>query len=141
MNSTEHSFDWLQRWYTEQCDGDWEHSWGIKIGPLDNPGWTVAIDLEKTSLEDRDYSAESVRRSETDWIFTRVQERRFEASCGPGNLTEVLTMFRLWAEGAKADSGEGAMRAGQSAPCSPLGASPGLCTGGKTLQGGHDVFP
>ncbi|MFI5872216.1 immunity 53 family protein [Streptomyces sp. NPDC051445] len=100
MDRTVHSFDWLQRWYSEQCDGDWEHSWGIKIGPLDNPGWTVAIDLEETSLEGRDYSAESVRRSETDWIFTRVQERRFKASCGPGNLTEVVTMFRVWAEGS-----------------------------------------
>ncbi len=101
MNSTEHSFDWLQRWYSEQCDGDWEHSWGIKIGPLDNPGWTVAIDLEETSLEARDYSAQSIRRSEIDWIFTRVQERRFEASCGPNKLTEVLTLFRAWAEGAE----------------------------------------
>ncbi|MFD0306132.1 Imm53 family immunity protein [Streptomyces sp. NPDC127119] len=21
-----------------QCDGDWEHEWGVKIGALDNPG-------------------------------------------------------------------------------------------------------
>ncbi|MFF1569535.1 Imm53 family immunity protein [Streptomyces sp. NPDC058293] len=28
MDGVEHPFDWLQRWYIEQCDGDWEHSWG-----------------------------------------------------------------------------------------------------------------
>ncbi|WP_432164548.1 immunity 53 family protein [Streptomyces sp. bgisy031] len=100
MDSAEHPFDWLQRWYTEQCDGDWEHSWGVEIGPLDNPGWTVAIDLEETSLEHKSYSAERFRRSETDWIFTHVQELRFRASCGPGNLTEAIAIFRKWAEGA-----------------------------------------
>jgi hypothetical protein len=21
---------WIQRWYASQCDGDWEHSWGLK---------------------------------------------------------------------------------------------------------------
>jgi hypothetical protein len=30
---------WLQRWYTAQCDGGWEHHYGITIGTLDNPGW------------------------------------------------------------------------------------------------------
>jgi hypothetical protein len=36
---------WLQEWYLEQCDREWEHEYGIKIGTLDNPGWTITIDL------------------------------------------------------------------------------------------------
>jgi len=28
----------LQEWYLEQCNGDWEHEFGIKIETLDNPG-------------------------------------------------------------------------------------------------------
>ncbi|MFK0239099.1 Imm53 family immunity protein, partial [Streptomyces vinaceus] len=34
---------------------DWEHEWGVKIATLDNPGWTVEIDLEETDLEGREY--------------------------------------------------------------------------------------
>ncbi len=29
---------WVQRWYLDQCDGEWEHEWGVKIDTLDNPG-------------------------------------------------------------------------------------------------------
>jgi hypothetical protein len=28
----------LQTWYTEECNGDWEHQFGVDIGTLDNPG-------------------------------------------------------------------------------------------------------
>jgi hypothetical protein len=30
---------WLQAWYAEQCDGDWEHQFGVSVETLDNPGW------------------------------------------------------------------------------------------------------
>ena len=46
---------WLQNWYKQQCDGCWEHLYGIEIGNLDNPGWTVKIDLSDTSYEDKDF--------------------------------------------------------------------------------------
>lgn len=28
----------LQQWYLQQCNEDWEHSWGVRIATLDNPG-------------------------------------------------------------------------------------------------------
>ena len=36
----------LAKWYTAQCNGEWEHSCGLKIDTLDNPGWIVTIDLK-----------------------------------------------------------------------------------------------
>ena len=42
----------LQRWYLYRCDGDWEHSFGITIETLDNPGWMVTIDLQDTEWQD-----------------------------------------------------------------------------------------
>ena len=42
--------EWLQDWYLKQCDGGWEHEYGIKIETLDNPGWKVIIDLAYTEL-------------------------------------------------------------------------------------------
>ena len=36
---------WLMQWRLDQCDNDWEHCHGVSIGTLDNPGWTLRIDL------------------------------------------------------------------------------------------------
>lgn len=40
MIENENIFEWLQKWYKSQCDGDWEHEYGIKIETVDNPGWS-----------------------------------------------------------------------------------------------------
>ena len=42
----------IQEWYISQCNGDWEHCYGIKIDNIDNPGWAVKIDLHDTEPED-----------------------------------------------------------------------------------------
>jgi Immunity protein 53 len=36
MIKMENVFEWLQKWYQSQCDGDWEHGKGIQIGTLSN---------------------------------------------------------------------------------------------------------
>ncbi|MFI1628153.1 immunity 53 family protein [Streptomyces noursei] len=101
MSESEHVLDWLQHWYASHCDGDWEHEWGVTIGTLDNPGWTVKIDLEETDLADREYPRQQVTRDEHDWVMAWTSDRTFHIACGPGNLTEALTLFRAWAsEGA-----------------------------------------
>jgi hypothetical protein len=41
----------LQLWYSKQCDGSWEHHYGVSIDTLDNPGWTVVVDLTGTDLQ------------------------------------------------------------------------------------------
>lgn len=40
----------IQSWYISNCNGDWEHSFGVSIDTLDNPGWSVRIDLADTGL-------------------------------------------------------------------------------------------
>jgi hypothetical protein len=89
--------DWLQRWYAAQCDGDWEHEWGVRIATLDNPGWSVTVDLEETPLSGRPYTPTDVRRSDSDWVMTAVSDDTFRAWCGPLNLGEALRLFRKWA--------------------------------------------
>jgi Immunity protein 53 len=32
------------------CDGDWEHSSGVSIGTIDNPGWSLDVELAETNL-------------------------------------------------------------------------------------------
>ena len=53
MIQQESLFNLLQDWYLAQCNGDWEHEFGIKIDTLDNPGWSVVIDLLGTNYENK----------------------------------------------------------------------------------------
>jgi hypothetical protein len=45
----------LQDWYVSQCDGGWEHTYGISIDTLDNPGWHLKVELTDTNLSDRPF--------------------------------------------------------------------------------------
>ena len=83
----------LQRWYVTQCDGEWEHSYGVTIDTLDNPGWTIRIDLTGTSLARANAGWTRRDRSEHDWLCWRIEDERFEAACGPTNLHEVIVAF------------------------------------------------
>jgi Immunity protein 53 len=89
---------WLLEWYHKQCDGDWEHCNGVKIGTIDNPGWYLKISLDETELQNRDFQQIDINRSENDWIYCSVEEKIFKGFGGPFNLPEILLIFREWAE-------------------------------------------
>nr|WP_288836395.1 immunity 53 family protein [uncultured Flavobacterium sp.] len=82
----------LQNWYLTNCDGDWEHSYGISIGTLDNPGWIVKIDLADTCLQDLDYKKE-ICNGDFDWLDLRVNEKTFIAAGDPSKLTALIHVF------------------------------------------------
>ena len=68
-----------ERWYSSQCDGDWEHMYGVDIGTLDNPGWTVKIDLRDTELEDVPFEPvwQGNADEDGDWLQIRVEGGQF----------------------------------------------------------------
>jgi hypothetical protein len=59
--------EFLPKWYKSKCDGDWEHTYGIKIETLDNPGWIITIDLEETDSDNLVFT-ESEDLSDDDWF-------------------------------------------------------------------------
>ena len=83
----------LQRWYLGQCDGEWEHSFGVRIDTLDNPGWSVRVDLTGTELASLERAPSKVERSEHDWVTWWAKGSVFEAACGPTNLNEAILSF------------------------------------------------
>ncbi len=87
----------LQQWYQSQCDGDWEHGFGVKIETLDNPGWAVVIDLTDTKFFDRPFSEIQRLEDETNWIHCRIRDSNFEGFGGSLNLDEILQIFLSWA--------------------------------------------
>jgi hypothetical protein len=87
----------LQRWYSQQTDGDWEHSSGVQIGTLDNPGWFVKVNLDGTDLLHRPYQEVRQHHSPVDWIHCRVLDGVFEGFGGPLCLERLLQTFTAWA--------------------------------------------
>ena len=86
----------LQQWYWSQCNGDWEHCYGVKIGTLDNPGWSVTIELTDTELADRPFTEIQQLEHETDWILCGIRDGKFEGRGGPFMLEEILKVFLAW---------------------------------------------
>lgn len=91
------SMEWIQWWYSDHCDGDWEHQSGVSIYTVDNPGWRLVVELADTELEEKPFSEVTIERTPTDWITCFVRERKFEGAGGQGNLLEMIEIFRAWA--------------------------------------------
>jgi hypothetical protein len=89
--------DAIQEWYVACCDGEWEHTYGIRIQTLDNPGWMVDVDLVDTPLGGREFKLLSLERSPNDWVHCQVTAGSFRGRGGPRNLKEILRIFRNWA--------------------------------------------
>jgi hypothetical protein len=97
MKDTLNNLERLQTWYHSNCNGDWEHSYGITVTTIDNPGWSVDIDLTETDLEDREFQPLRIERSQDDWVFISKTSSKFQLRCGPHNLDECLKQFCDWA--------------------------------------------
>ena len=87
----------LQSWYLDQCDGDWEHQYGVSIGTLDNPGWFLRVDLRGTALESRAFVAVEDLEADSEWMQCKVENEVFEAHCGPTMLSAAIVAFLEWA--------------------------------------------
>ncbi|MBK1787900.1 immunity 53 family protein [Prauserella cavernicola] len=90
-------FEFLRAWYHDHCDEDWEHQQGVRIGTLDNPGWSVRVDLAETCLDGRRLDRVTVDRSDQDWVHWWSDGLRFQVACGPRNLREALVKFAEFA--------------------------------------------
>jgi hypothetical protein len=91
----------IQSWYSTQCDGDWEHQYGIEIGTLDNPGWFLKIDLTGTHLSGVPFVELKNDVSENDWFHCKVENDQFAAGGGVHNLEHLLGVFLNWAKSDK----------------------------------------
>jgi hypothetical protein len=90
---------WFQAWYAMQCDEDWEHEYGVTISTLDNPGWSIKVQLDGTPWAGKRFERSEIHRGEHDWVATWKDGHEFHAICGPLNLGEALHAFRLWIDG------------------------------------------
>ena len=87
----------LQAWYHRHCNGEWEHGYGVEIGTLDNPGWTLRIDLRGTSLQGRTDPPPSSIQDDNVWWNYKIEDEQFRAAGGPLELERLIISFLDWA--------------------------------------------
>ncbi len=93
----------LQVWYAEQCDGEWEHRYGIKIESCDNPGWWVKIDLVGTALRSKPFTqiSENVDsngfQEGSRWLHCYVTDNVWHGAGDETKLTKIIRTFLAWA--------------------------------------------
>lgn len=98
MALNENIFIWIMKWYEKNCDGDWEHSFRITIETLDNPGWSVKIDLDGTTFPQIDNPWKMIERTEKDWYGYSISDDQFSASGDPTKLPFLVDIFRQFSE-------------------------------------------
>jgi hypothetical protein len=87
----------IQLWYKAQCNGDWEHEYGLSIDTLDNPGWTVSIDLTGTKFENFHVTCCNENVNENDWIICEIKNKKFIGNGDPLKLEIILETFLKFA--------------------------------------------
>lgn len=92
----------IQRWYLSKCNGDWEHTYGVRVETLDNPGWHVSIDLAGTNFEGKglapvEYGVGPGSEPEgTNWMSCKADGKTFHGYGGPEKLEEIFECFLEW---------------------------------------------
>jgi hypothetical protein len=89
----------LQEWYFYRCDGDWEHSYGLSVSTLDNPGWCLCIDLDDTELADVAFSEVTENYDDDrEWLICVKHGTKFRGDGGPHQLERLIHIFLTWAK-------------------------------------------
>ena len=93
--------EFFSEWIFRNCDGLWEHSYGMKIESLDNPGFFVEFDIFKTNMEKINFQEviwESSSDPDSDWLECRVEGSKWRSACSVNNLSRVISIFKNWVE-------------------------------------------
>jgi hypothetical protein len=94
----------LQRWYSQQCNEEWEYHHGIQIESLDNPGWLIKVDLTGTPLAGVPFLAvaDNVDSQHFQlgprWMDCYVDGPIWRGAGDETKLEPILELFLGWAE-------------------------------------------
>lgn len=94
----------ITAWYSSYCDGDSEHSYGVKIDTLDNPGWLIKIDLLHTDPDGKAFTEllegvdPSGHSNEEFWIHCSVRDNQFVGAGDPSKIARILRCYLDWAK-------------------------------------------
>ena len=94
------NLEWLEDWYQTQCDGDWEHSRGMHLEPLTDPGWSLVINLAGTTAANARPQRLHLDTTGGEWINCSISADQFQGSGDPQKLEQIIGIFRQWVDSA-----------------------------------------
>lgn len=68
----------LQNSYATMCNGDWEHTYGVAITNIDNPGSSLKVELIDSYLYDVPFAEMKIERAEDDSVICKVADGVFK---------------------------------------------------------------
>lgn len=86
--------EFLAAWYAQQCDGDWEHDSGVLITTLDNPGWSLQVNIRDTDLEGISLETERSEGEDGTWTVVGCDGAMFDAAGDERSLPRLLARFQ-----------------------------------------------
>lgn len=88
---------WLAKWFESKANGVWEHDYGVTIATLDNPGWSLRIDLGGTALRNVPFPSERYEEADC-WrrFWKDDDEGVFHAIGDATALPAMIERFRRW---------------------------------------------
>ena len=95
--------NWLEDWLESNCDGGWEHLYGVDNKTIDNPGWHLKLNILDTLYEDVTFDDITIDRTEHDWVRCKKSDGNIDCAGGPRNLNEMLGIIKKWMEDNKPD--------------------------------------
>ncbi|GGY90672.1 rhodanese-related sulfurtransferase [Streptomyces nitrosporeus] len=96
----------IQSWYASNCNGEWEHEFGVRMATSDNPGWHIEIDVTETDLEGVHVAREKHELLEGRWMIAWSDGVVFQLACDPLSLCCVDVFFEEVAGKAAACAGD-----------------------------------
>lgn len=93
MSINKNILNWLGEWINNQCDGDWEHEFGIQLITYDNPAIGLKVDLVKYE----DCMINSYRHFDlpsNDWISVKIDNSYLTITSTPLMLNKIFIFFQ-----------------------------------------------
>ncbi len=88
--------NWLQKWFKDQTDGNWEHEVIIKIESIDNPGWSIEIDLMKSDIIPIEWRLFEI--SDDNWLGYKFEDNIFYIAGDANKLDLSIRVFQEFIE-------------------------------------------
>ena len=98
LRSASTALERLEDWYVSRCNGLWEHGFGVTIETLDNPGWSLRVDLVDTDLKDKPLDRVEQHDSEHEWWACWREDGQFRGVGGPQMLERLVDFFITWSD-------------------------------------------
>lgn len=85
--------NWLSNWYKIECNGDWEHSYGLIIN-FNSEKVNIEIDIEDTRFtqEETMFEINSVN-SVNDWINIKIDKQKYLDNGDRSKFVEIIEKF------------------------------------------------